>query len=158
MTTAARRIDNWRFWWTVFGFILVGVIVWLFVISRKQGHDEAVRAASTAANNATQVAACFAGVKNAPVVAGFLAGQYALIDNQVLTTKAAIKVSPGDPLNKIRRASLKRLAVARFGLDALSELVAGSTPTISSCKQLASKLGVPETAYKDFQEHKKRKG
>jgi Na+/melibiose symporter-like transporter len=96
-------LSDWRFWMGIAYFGLVMVIVGLFVLFNRTAREEAARAATAKSAGIAQVSQCFVAVRNAPVVDGFIRSHEAIIENGLLTNKASIAASPGDPLNPIRR-------------------------------------------------------
>lgn len=142
------RVDSWRFWVGVAYLGIVLTIVGLYIVYVKQSREETKRVAEARATAVQQVAGCFAGVKNAPVVAGFIAGERALIVNSIDGNRAALKIH-GQPaeLTRIRNASLVRLSAARRNVNKLAELIAKTTPTRKACVQLAIHTHVPYQQY-----------
>lgn len=142
------KIDRWRFSMVVAYFGIAFTIVGLYIIYTKQSREETRRVAETRAAAVQQVAGCFASVKNAPVVRGFVAGQEALIVNGIDGNKAALKIKAQDPkLRAVREASLRRLNVAKANNDVLRALIKATTPTRKGCIQLAVKTRVPYQQY-----------
>lgn len=146
-----KYVDNWEFWFSALtAAVLIGgglLYSHLRDIDRARSRDDAARAAQMRASNLSQVAACYTSVKNAPVVAGFLQGFYAIDDNSIANSREAIREHPHDPLNKIRRTSIANITVARVNLDSLSEVIEGTTPTIPKCRALARRLAVDYRPY-----------
>jgi hypothetical protein len=152
MTEPSRRriihfVDNWKFWSTVFGFALIGVIVFLFVLYGRTAREEADRVARTRSAAVQQVAACFLAVKNAPVVQGFLDSHKALIENGIDANEAFLRLDESPALTQIRKDSLVRLRAAQANVAILDHLVAATTPTEKSCIKNAKATGVPYNRY-----------
>lgn len=144
MTGLRLQVDTWRFWVGIAYLGIVLTIVGLYVVYVKQNREETKRLSEQRASAVQQVATCFTGVKNAPVVAGFIGGEKALITNSIDGNRAALKIKGQDPkLGDVRRASLKRLLVAKANIDILTTLIRKTTPTRKSCVQLALKTHVP---------------
>lgn len=138
------RLDDWRFWVGVAYFGIAAVVLGLYVLFSRQTNETAKRVAIQRANAQAQVSQCANAVRNAPVVDGFAEAHHALIVNQILTTTAALQVAaPGDPLTKVRLASLRRLEVALTNANQLLDVVSNSTPTKAACNREAAMLGVP---------------
>lgn len=150
-----RRVDRYRFFmWLAYVGIAVAIVIAIRATVRtnheeaRQRLSDAQRVAETRAAATQQVATCFASVKNAPVVAGFIAGQRALIVNGIDGNEAALKLPNQDPkLAAVRRASLRRLLVAKANNDVLAALIASTTPTRKSCVTLAKKTHVQYQQY-----------
>ncbi len=141
-------LSVWQFWMVVAYVGLAAVVVALYVLFGRTAHDEAIRAAAQKSAATSQAATCFISVKNAPVIAGFLQEQDALIDNGLLANLAAIKASgPSDPLNGVRERAVIRLTAAKANERRLERLIATTTPTKAKCLVLAHKLGVNTSAY-----------
>ncbi len=131
----------------------LGLSAWTFV---RQSQADTVRAADKKSQATTQVGQCFQQVRNAPQVLqilGLVDTQGQLIEtlatNSIIANTEAIAATPGDPLNAVRRASLKRLEPARdklrAGQPALRMFIlrtAENAPTKQSCTDLAHTLGV----------------
>lgn len=140
-------LSDWRFWMGIAYFGLVMVIVGLFVLFNRTAHEEAARAATAKSAGIAQVSQCFVAVRNAPLVDGFIRSHEAIIENGLLTNKASIAASPGDPLNPIRRRAIVRLTAAKANADELKRLTRATTPTRHSCVVLAGKLRVDPSRY-----------
>lgn len=140
-------LSDWRFWMGIAYFGLVSVVVGLFVLFNRTAREEALRTASAKSAAIAQVSQCFLGVRNAPVVEGFVDSHEAIIENGLLVNKASIAAAPGDPLNPIRRKAIVRLTAAKNNADELKRLVESTTPTRRSCVVLAGKLGVDASRY-----------
>lgn len=133
--------------------VSLALSAWTFV---RQSQAATVRTADEKARSITQVGQCFQQVKNTPQVLqilGLVNTQGQLIDtlatNSIIANTEAIKASPGDPLNPVRRDSLRRLQPARdqlrAGRPALTAFIlrtAENAPTKKSCNDLAASLGV----------------
>lgn len=133
---------------TLFGLSL-GIVLAVAVVSLfKVIHEQTTREANAKAANSAQVAACFNSVESAPIINGFLHAHETLVNNSLLTTRAAIAVEDkNDPLHKIRVASLRRLIKAQSNTENLKELLVATTPTQDSCIKLAKKVGAPYGQY-----------
>lgn len=149
MTGMRLRVDSWRFWVGVAYFGIVVTIVGLYIIYTKQNREDTKRVAEARAAAVQQVATCFAGVKNAPVVRGFVAGQKALIVNGIDGNRAALKISQDAKLRAVREASLRRLLIADTNNDILAALIKKTTPTRKGCISLAVKTHVPYHQFLD---------
>lgn len=137
-------LDSWKFWVGVAYAGLAAVVVALFILFEQQSNETARRIAIQRSTAEASLSACVNGVKNAPVVAGFLDSHRAIITNSILATTAAIQASPAnDPLLPVRQASITRLQKALRNVDELDELVANTTPTRARCDTLAATLGLP---------------
>lgn len=140
--------DTWKFWVSAALFGVIVLFILMFFLFKKTVHQDAIREASLKANNAAQVASCFNNVKNAPIIEGFIDAHAAIINNSIISTEAALKVSaPNDPLNVIRRQSLVRLRKARKNSNDLKELLAAQNVTEGDCIKLAKRLNVPSAVY-----------
>lgn len=150
-TTRLRlRLDSWQFWVGVAYFGLALVIVALWVVFSRQS-DEAARravqqqeaASALKASNISQVNGCITAAQNRPIVFGFINGQAAIINSQILSTSQALALtSADDPLYLVREKALTRLNSAANNNKALKELIIKTTPTLKQCKDLANKLHV----------------
>lgn len=140
-------LSDWHFWVGVAYFGLAAVVLALYILFGRTAREEASRAAAAKAASTAQVAQCFGGVKNAPVIAGFIRSHEAIIENGLIANRAAIAASPGDPLNAIRQRSIDRLTAAKANADELRRLIKGTTPTKRACTVLAHKLGVDPSRY-----------
>lgn len=148
MTGLRFRVDNWRFWMTI-AYVGISIgLVGAFVALEKASSEEAKRVAEQRASAIQQVTTCFGGVTNAPVVAGFIAGQKALISNSLDGNRAALKIK-GEPakLVKIRHQSITRLTSAETNVNILAALIKKTTPKKTDCIKLAVKTHV---SYKQF--------
>jgi len=129
-------------------FGIIAVLIWQISLSNRQAREEATRTATQQASAVTQVAQCFASVKNAPVVNGFIDAQEALITNSLLGNEAALAITPlNDPLRPIRVASIRRLRKADENVKDLRRLISESARTRAKCIKLASATGVDASRY-----------
>lgn len=140
-------LSDWHVWVGIAYFGLAAVVVALYVLFGRTAHEEANRAASARSAASTQVGQCFVAVRNAPVVEGFLKSHEAIIDNGLLTNRALIRESPGDPANPVRRSAIARLMEAAENAHQLSRLISATTPTRKSCLALAAQLHVDPSRY-----------
>jgi hypothetical protein len=140
-------LSGWQFWITLAYFGIAATVVALWFAFGKIAHEEANRAASIKAANATQVGQCFTGAKNGPVTKGFVAANLAVIDNSIIANRQALETQPDSPLTAIRARSLVRLEDARRKTEALSRLIDANVPTTLTCTTLATKLGVDAGRY-----------
>lgn len=139
-----ERLDSMWFWVIVANMGAAFAIVLGFFLLQQQGAETAKRVATQRASAQASVTNCASNVRNAPVVAGFVEAHRSIITNSILTTTAALQVSPkNDPLHRVRIESLSRLERALRNADHLAELVAASTPTKADCNHLADGLAVP---------------
>jgi len=136
------------FWVLVAYFVLAAVIVSLFVLFNRTAHEEALRAAATKSSASTQVGQCFTSVKNAPIVKGFIASHEAIIDNGLITNRAALQAErANDPLHNVRVHAIARLEKAKRNADGLRRLILANTPTRAACVKLARRLHVDPSRY-----------
>lgn len=143
-----RHIDNWKFWMTMFGFGLAFCGLGVLYVLKAQFHEESLRAAASRASSAAQVATCFSGVKQAPLIEGFIDAHLAIVDNSIIATTAALKITTKtDPLYEIRVQSLARLKKAQRNALALQEASFANAPTQKKCVGLAKRLHVPYNQY-----------
>lgn len=126
-----------------------------FVLIR-QSKSDAVRTADRKAAAVAQVSACYQQVDNAPKVLkllGLIRSNSNLLDllatSSIKANTQAIAATPGDPLNKIRQATIDRLTDPRNQLradaPALDTYIAATrsqAPTDPDCRRLAQQLGV----------------
>lgn len=138
------KVDNWRFWMVIAYFGIVLALCGLLAVYLKASSEETKRIAETRASAIQQVTSCFVAVKNAPVVAGFVAGTKALIANGIDGNEAALEIKGQPPkLVKIRHQSITRLTKARRNVNNLAALIQKTTPTKKGCVKLAVKTRVP---------------
>lgn len=142
-----KRADNWKFWFTACVIGLAVCYVLLFKLFVKLSSDEARREATDQSSHATQVATCFNGVKNAPVVHGVLDNLYAIDDDKLKSLTVVLRLQPDSPLRAERLASQARLIDDRAKLDTLSATVEATTPTKQSCVDLAKEFEIPVDRY-----------
>jgi hypothetical protein len=140
---AREFLSDWRFWTGVAYFGIVCTIVALFVLFNRTAREDAYRVASTRAAATAQVVTCFASSKTAPVVRGFLTAHEVVIENSLIANQAALKLlGPRDPLYPILADSIVRLDEAKANAHDLIRLFGKTTPTRTSCTQLAHRLNV----------------
>jgi hypothetical protein len=141
-------MSDWRFWMGVAYFGLSAVVIALFILFNRTAREEAARAASNNAASSTQVGQCFTQVKTLPLTRGFVAGQEAIVDDSLISTRAALNAAPAnDPLHLIRVHALLRLERAKVATDRLRRLIEKETPTRKQCLRLARKLHVDASRY-----------
>ncbi len=139
-----RRLDSWRFWVGIAYFGIAAVVLGLVVAFSRVSSEAAKRAATQQAANQARVTQCAVAVRNAPIVAGFVDGQRAIIRNSILATIGALaNTARTDPLYRVRLASLSRLQEALSNTNQLAGLVSATTPTMASCDRVAAALRVP---------------
>lgn len=137
------QLDNWRFWVGVAYFGIALTVLGLYVLYSKQANESARRIAIQQATSQSQVTTCFNQVRNAPIIRGFVDGQKALIENNLITTIQSIEASgPKDPLYHIRLRAKLRLTRAESNIFKLEHLIDTTTPSKESCMKLAAKLHV----------------
>jgi len=145
--SARAFLSDWKLWMGIAYFAIVAILIWQVRLSSRQAQEEANRAATAKAAAATQVGQCFTSVKNAPVVNGFIRSHEAIIENGLISNRASIAASPGDPLNQIRRKAIKRLMAAKANADELKALISSTAQSRKSCLELAAQLHVDASRY-----------
>lgn len=121
-----------------------------FVIQRQTNIDQEKRLAAAEATsnaekqteNATRVGTCFSRASSGPAVQQILDGILTIANVQVDATRTAIQLQPDSDLTPARKRTVARLTKARGALLRFSDRVRVDTPTVTSCKRLAKKLGV----------------
>lgn len=140
-------LSTWQFWTSIAYFGIAATIVALFVLFNRTAREDAIRVAAARSAAQSQVTQCMTSVKDAPVITGFIDSHEAIIDNGLLSNRAALKVTPSNsPLYKIRAQSIARLEKAKENANDLRQLIDKTTHTKSSCLRLARKLGVAVTS------------
>jgi hypothetical protein len=142
VTTRYRRTQRWlkrNFWPAAQVMATVTAITAAVYISRVHATEEAARAAQERSDRSARVQTCFDANAQAPVTHRFLVTLQAILENQITSTKARIRVEGSTPQleNVLRRATTAVDDVRDFGARA-----AATTPTARECRQLAVKLGV----------------
>jgi hypothetical protein len=148
LTKVRDRIDNWRFWITAYGVALGLMMVGLYALNNRQVHEQSIRTASMRAASVSQVASCFTDVKNTPITKGFIDSHESLIENSLISTRAALRLTQrADPLYAIRTNSLRRLNRAKRNVIELKRLLLKDRPTMAKCVTLAKNLHVDASRY-----------
>lgn len=141
------KVDNWKFWQTIFGFGLACVIVALYVLFGRTARDEAARAARQRSDSVQAVSTCFNAVKNAPIVQGFLDGNDALITNGLIANRELLARDTVPSQAAIHSAAIGRLEKAQRNAAVLRTLIETTTPTKASCIRLARTDDIPVAPY-----------
>lgn len=137
-----RYLDSWRFWMLIAYLAIVAVVVTLIVLGVKIVNTQADQAAEEKAAQTAQVLQCVSSARNSPDIQSIVGAIGSLANSSIISTRQALVAYPNGELAEVRRASLKRLTIARNAARKFGRQIKSRTPSLASCKRLAGRLNV----------------
>ena len=132
-----RYLDDWKFWMTVAYFAIVGILIFLLVVSGKEARTEAAHHADIIAAADAQYEQCIKSIPTLTRINEFIKGvqdEHATLLTNSLANHAA--TPPGSDLYRTQIANIARLRRANDEVKHVKFPV----PTPAECKALKSSI------------------